>query len=107
MDRRDFLKLSGLFSAAVFMGSNSLGKAVSFPVEAEAQGKMFRGTSDGRIYVSTNRGADWQLHTNFGAEVSVYSLASRHRDQIHAELDVAGYSFKLALTPDGKRWKTA
>ncbi|HSL45926.1 MAG TPA: hypothetical protein VK897_21010 [Anaerolineales bacterium] len=105
MYRRDFLKLSGLLSASVLMRFNSLEKAVSLPLEAEAHGKLFRATSDGRIYVSTNRGMDWQLHTNFGSEVSVYGLASRHRDQVHAELGIANHSFQLALTPDGKRWR--
>jgi hypothetical protein len=106
MYRRDFLKLSGLLSAAVFMRFNSVSKAVSLPVEAEAKGQLFRGTSDGRIYVSTNQGRDWQLHTNFGSHVSVYSLASRHKDQIQAGLELANHSFELALAPDGKRWRT-
>ena len=106
MHRRDFLKLSGLFSASVFMQFNSLEKAVSLPLEVEAQGRLFRSTPDGKIYVSTNRGQDWQLHTNFGSQVSVYSLAARHRDQVHAELGIANHSFELALASDGKRWRT-
>jgi hypothetical protein len=105
MDRRDFLKLSGFFSAAAYVGFNSLGKGVSFPVEAEGRGKLFRGTPDGKIFVSTNQGRDWQLHTNFGSHVSVFSLEARPSDQVRAALAVANYNFELALTPDGKCWK--
>ena len=106
MYRRDFLKISGLFSATVLMQFNSLEKEFSLPVETEAQGKLFRGTSNGRIYVSTNGGRDWELHSNFGAEISVYGLASKHSDQVHAQLGFANHSFELALAPNGKLWRT-
>lgn len=105
MERRDFLKLGGLLSAAVVVGSTPLGKTISLPVEAEGRGMRFRGTPDGKIFVSANQGRDWQLHTNFGSQVSVYSLESRPMDQFHAELGIANHSFKLALTPDGRRWR--
>jgi hypothetical protein len=105
MDRRNFLKLSGLLSAAVFMQFNSLEKAVSFPVEVEAQGKLFRGTSDGKIYISANAGKSWQLHTNFGSAFYIFGLADDW-GQVHAQLGFEGHSFELALIENGKTWRT-
>lgn len=107
MDRRDFLKLSGLLSAAVFMPLNSLPKAVSFPLEVEAQGKRFRGTSDGKIYVSGDAGESWRLHTNFGSEVSIQDLSINLWGQVRAQLGFADHSFEMILVQTGKGWKTS
>src|SRR6266540_4313229 len=106
MVRRDFLKLSGLLSAAVFMQFNSLGKAVSLPVEVESQGKFYRGTPDGKIYVSANAGKNWQLHTNFGSGFPVLSLTADFWGQVRAQLGFESHSFELALAQNGQTWRT-
>ena len=106
MYRRDFLKLSGFLSAAVIIRFDSLGKAVSLPLEVEAQGMLFRSTPDGKIYVSGNAGKDWQLHTNFGRAFYISSLAKDGREQVSAELAFEGRSFQLALTKNGRSWMT-
>jgi hypothetical protein len=106
MVRREFLKLTGLLSAVLFIQMNALGKATFLPVEVESQGKLFRGTSDGKIYVSANQGKHWQLHTNFGSEFSIFDLATDYKEQVHAQLAFTGYSFGLALDHDGKNWRT-
>jgi hypothetical protein len=106
MYRRDFLKLGGLLSAAVFMPLNSLAKAVSFPLEVEAQGKLFRGTLDGKIYISADAGKSWQLHTNFGSHVSLLDLRTNFWGQLQTQLETAGYNFELVLAQTGKGWKT-
>jgi len=105
MYRRDFLKLGGLFSAAAMLRFNSLAKAVSFPVEVEAQGKLFRTTSEGKIYVSADAGKSWQMHTNFGADISILDLRTNFWGQLQTQLGVAGYSFELALAAEGKSWR--
>jgi hypothetical protein len=106
MVRRDFLKLSGLLSAAVFMQFNPLGKAVSLPVEVESQGKYYRGTSDGKIYVSSDVGKSWQLHTNFGSALSIVGLRANLWGQVYAHLGLDGHSFELALAQNGTTWRT-
>lgn len=106
MYRRDFLKLNGLLSAALFIQFSSLAKAVSFPVEVEAQGKMFRGTSDGKIYVSGDAGKNWQLHTKFGSDISIQYLSVNFWGQVKAELGFAGHSFELVLAETGNIWQT-
>ena len=106
MYRRDFLKLNGLLSAALFMQFSSLGKAVSFPLEVEAQGKLYRGTSDGKIHVSEDAGKSWQLHTKFGSDCSIQYLSVNFWGQVEAELGFAGHSFELVLAETGNIWQT-
>jgi hypothetical protein len=105
MYRRDFLKVSGLLSAAVLLPFNSLGKAVSLPAEVEVQGRLFRGTSDGRILISDDAGRTWQMHTNFGSDFSIAHLGLNFWGQLEAQLAFAGHSFDVALGRNGKAWK--
>ena len=105
MYRRDFLKLSGLLSAAVFMQFNPLGKAASLPVEVESQGKLYRGTADGKIYISADTGESWQLHTNFGSGFPVLHLTADFWGQVYARLGFESRSFELALVQNGKTWR--
>jgi hypothetical protein len=106
MHRRDFLKIGGLFSAALLVQFNPLGKLAVRPVEVEAGGKLYRGTSDGRILVSANAGKTWQLHTHFGMDFSIIGLSIDFRRQVRAEIEFAGHPFELALVQNGKNWKT-
>ena len=106
MDRRDFLKLSGLLSATVFLPLDSLAKATAFPPEVEAEGKLFRGTSDGKIYVSGDAGKSWHLHTNFGSSISIQDLSVNFWGQVRAQLGLADYNFEMVLAQTGKGWKT-
>lgn len=105
MYRRDFLKLSGLFSAAVLIPLNSLAKAISLPVEVEAQGNLFRGTADGKIFISADAGKTWQLHTNFGSNFSIVNLGLNLWGQVEAQLGFADHSFQVALAKNGIAWK--
>ena len=106
MYRRDFLKLSGLLSAAVLLPFNSLTKAVSTPDNVEVHGRLFRATSDGKIFFSEDAGKTWQMHTNFGSDFSVVHLGLNFWGQLEAQLGFAGRSFEVALGRNGKAWKT-
>ncbi len=106
MYRRDFLKLNGLLSVALFMQFSPLGKVVSFPLEVEAQGRLYRGTSDGKIHVSRDAGKSWQLHTKFGSDLSIQYLSVNFWGQVKAELGFAGHSFELVLAETGHIWQT-
>jgi hypothetical protein len=107
MYRRDFLKLGGLFSAAVFIPFDSLAKSAYVLVEVEAQGKFFRGTSDGKILFSVDAGKTWQLHTNFGPHVSIQDLWVNFWGQLQAKFVLAGHNFELVLVHTGNGWKTS
>jgi len=107
MNRRDFLKLGGLFSTALFVQFNLLGITAIQLVEVESNGIRYRGTSDGKILISPNEGRTWQLHTNFGSEFAVQSLMTDMWGQVNVQLEFASYSFDLVLAQNGNIWKTA
>lgn len=106
MNRRDFLKYSGLLSTAMLLQFNPIGKLAGLPVETEAGGKTYRGTRDGSIYVSENAGQTWQMHTDFGSEFSVLDLSAVGHDTVQAQIGFGGYSFQLRLSPESKAWRT-
>lgn len=104
--RRDFLKISGLFSAAMLAGAGTAWEIKAKSIEAELRGKHYRGTSDGKILVSEDAGKTWSLHTKFGSDLSISHLYADFRQRLVAVLDCQGYDFKLALSPDFRTWKT-
>jgi hypothetical protein len=106
MHRRDFLKLGGLISTALLVQISSLGSFAVRPVEAESDGKRYRGTSDGRILVSSDSGKAWQLHTNFGTHFSITGLSTDYTGKLRARLEFASYPFELAFAQDSQTWKT-
>ncbi len=104
--RRDFLKLSGLFSAAVLAGAGTALEMKARSVEVELRGKYYRGTSDGKIFVSEDAGKTWVLHTQFGSHLSVSHLYVDFRQRLVAVLDCQGYDFKLRMASDLRSWRT-
>ncbi len=106
MVRRDFLKMTGLFSAAMLLGVGSVAEVVARSAETEFQGLFYRGTSDGKIYVSGDAGKTWNLHTQFGSHLAIPHLYVDFRRRMVAVLNCQGYDFKLALSSDLRTWKT-
>jgi hypothetical protein len=108
MNRRDFLKISGLLSAALFIKFDSLFKtANNLPVELNSNGVIFRGTHSGEIQTSTDGGRTWQLHTRFGSQYAIIDLFSDTSQRVHAKVAFAGRNFDLVLAKDKKNWITA
>ena len=106
MNRRDFLKLSGLFSTALFVQFNLPGSIAIKQVEVESNGRRYRGTSDGKILISANEGKTWQLHTNFGSQNAITKLSTDAQDRVVALVDYMGYDFELALSNHNGPWRT-
>jgi hypothetical protein len=107
MNRRDFLKFSGLLSAVIFIpfvtgGSPSKNRAV----ELVSEGVVFRGTPAGEIQTSHDGGRTWQLHTRLGSQYTITNLFSDSSQRVHATAVFAGRSFELVLSKDKKYWLT-
>jgi hypothetical protein len=106
MNRRDFLKVGGLFSAALLFQSSSFGTIAPLVIEAQAGGKLYR-AADGKILISHDSGGTWQLHTNFGSIIDVLDLSVNTQGQLFAQLGFQGHRFELALAQDGMNiWRT-
>jgi hypothetical protein len=105
MNRRDFLKVGGVLSTAALVAINPVGSLARLPVEIRQQGKVYRGTPDGRFYVSSDDGKSWKLHTNFGVEFSFLALNAYHSG-LQAQLEFKGNTFELALGKQDNIWRT-
>jgi hypothetical protein len=106
MKRRDFLKIGGLVSAALWVSIGPLGHIAKLPVELGVRNILYRGTLDGNIHISEDAGKTWRLHTRFGHEYFVQNLFVDMSEQVHAQMGFAGRSFDLVLAQDGRNWKT-
>jgi hypothetical protein len=109
MERRAFLNLAGAISAATLIPSTALADIAplsALPVQAVAQGKLFRGSDDGKILVSTNAGESWALHADFGSGYAVQDLSQDPRGVLRARLSGADARFELALNAKGNAWVT-
>jgi hypothetical protein len=108
MNRRDFLKVSGLSSAAMFIQIGPLiSEAKNLKSDwLKADDVLFRGTYNGEIHTSHNAGQSWQLHTRLGTEYAVTDLFLDWSQHIHAQVVFAGRSFDLVLAEDKKLWRT-
>ena len=106
MNRRDFLKVGGLLTAALAVQASSLNNARSAPVEVSAQEKIYQGASGGRILVSADAGQTWKLHSAFGSEFRIVGLSTDRSERLRVALGYRGHAFALTLDPDGARWQT-
>jgi hypothetical protein len=92
--------------AVLFIQLHPLGKMINLPKDAELDGKSYRGTEDGTIFVSYDRGKTWQSHIQFGSEYSIQELFVNRSKQVRAQVKFAEHSFELALSKNGSHWLT-
>jgi len=106
MNRRDFLKIGALLSTALIVQVSPLGIRINPPVEVEAENKIYRGTSDGKIFVSEDARKTWQLHANFGPLISILDLSINLWGQVQAKLGFGEHDIHLTLSENNIQWKT-
>jgi hypothetical protein len=106
MYRRDFLKLSGLTSMFLAISLGPTARLANFQAQMKTGEKTYRGSLDGKIFVSANQGQTWALHTNLGDQYSVLGLFTQPSGQVYAEIWFRDHIFHLALAPNHKTWLT-
>jgi hypothetical protein len=104
MDRRDFLKFTGLASSSLFLVSSPLKTALRFPVQVAVGNKMYRGTAEGQVHVSDDQGKTWKLHTNFGPDCPILDIFADRHGQVALQAGYKVNSFRLFLSKNGKDW---
>jgi hypothetical protein len=104
--RRTFFQVAIVAAGALLLVPGSAqGAGAYFIAYAEALGKQYRGTRDGLVFESADRGKTWQQVANFGSHCAVQALSDR-RGQLQARVGVAGHDFALTSS-DGRKWYTA
>ncbi len=107
MNRRDFLKVSGLASAALLVNVTPLlGRLADIPAYIESSGRLYRGTVDGKIYASADRGMTWALHADFGGQIAVLGFSAPSGGQVAARLAFQSRRFDVKLAKNGRHWIT-
>jgi hypothetical protein len=104
MNRRDFLKVTGLASSSMFLVSSPFKSFLKFPVQTIAKGKIFRGTLDGDVQVSEDGGKKWKLHARFGPECPILGLYTDRQERVYLQAGYKYHSFRLLLAKNGKDW---
>ena len=107
MNRRNFLKLSGLAVMALLVQSVPFpGQLKALPPELSANGLLLRASPGGEIQTSTDAGQTWQLHTRLGSQYIVAGFFVDAAQRIHAQVAFQGHPFELVLTADNQYWMT-
>jgi hypothetical protein len=131
MDRRVFLKAAVVGIAVATAGPSGLAATVAVarparsgprpatgavtgpvngaqvsPLAVSHSGRVYRGTSSGRVETSVDHGATWTLHTNLGPTNPVRSL-DVNAGQLIAVVGPSAHAVNLTLGPDGTYWHAA
>ena len=104
MNRREFLKITSLTTASLFLFSNPIKTVLKLPVQVAAQGKIFRGTYGGEVHVSEDGGQTWKLHTRFGPEYPIWGLNTDRHGKVNLQVGYKDYNFHLVLAKNEKHW---
>ena len=110
MERREFLRSASALAMATAGGAVLGGVGDAFnaaSADAATTAKRYRGTRNGKIYVSADNGRSWRLMTNFGPTLDATRVrAASNRVTANLVLGRHG-SFNVRLQPDGRTWRTA
>ena len=105
MNRREFLKIGSLSTAALLIQFKHIPiKFLNRPALIEHQRKIYRATPAGEIQVSHDLGKTWQLHLHLGKEYSVTAFFKDVWQHLHARVSFSGREFDLTLAPGSKYW---
>ncbi|GAP12611.1 hypothetical protein LARV_00347 [Longilinea arvoryzae] len=74
------------------------------PVDLAFNGRLLRGTADGRVLESGDNGQTWQQTADFGSHCAVLDLMERD-GQVFAKVGLRNMHFTLS-SPDARVWRT-
>jgi hypothetical protein len=104
MNRRNFLRATATMALTTTVLAGGLDVA---DAGAATSGTVrYRGSRDGKIFVSRNAGRTWQLFTNFGPDYSIPKIAIDSHHRAVATMVYRHRPFKLILQPDNRSWNT-
>ena len=104
MNRRDILKIGSVVAAFGVIAASPFDKALALDLGANIDGKLYKAASNGRVFVSDNKGKSWRLHTKFGAGYSVVNVFTATDQRLYAKMAFKKVKFNLVLTEDKTAW---
>ena len=113
MDRRDFLKGTGLVSVAGVTAvalAQSNGHAMRWARlrEVTVGDRMYRVDGGSNVFVSIDGGATWAVHSRFADRFSIRTIGLRGRGTVRIAVTFDGHRrFALFLADDQRSWQTA
>ena len=106
MNRRQFLTLATVVTAFEMAQLAVPGLAAAKgPGRLPHRQILYRGTHDGKLYQSSNRGKTWQLIANFGSNCAVDQIVVRKNRDLKVKLVCEGHKFDLS-SKDIQIWRT-
>lgn len=105
MNRRDFLKIGGLTSAALAFPAWKLGELALANAQMEFRGRVYRGTTDGEVHVSDDQGQTFHKQVSFGLQYSISKLFTGFDGRLYAQFEYQDRSFFLSQSEDGNSWR--
>lgn len=104
--RRGFIKLGGAASALIFLPHRPIQWLARAPVEALIKNTLYKGTEDGKVYTSKDRGKTWELNVAFGEDISIQDIFAGKHGLVYLKAGYRENSFLLSAAPDDKTWRT-
>ncbi len=104
MNRRDFLKVSGTAALLLSFPIWKFTEYFILPVEAEFNGRVFRGTRDGEIHISEDQKQTWKKQVGFGPQYSVTRMFTDINGRLTIQMEFQNRHFDLTLSEDGTAW---
>jgi hypothetical protein len=106
MMRRSFIKFSWAAAMLLVLPRRPLIWLAQAPVERLIKNILYRGTVNGKIYISKDRGKTWQLNTDLGLDYSIQEIYPGKHNQVYLKVGYQQYSFLLSAAEDDKVWRT-
>ncbi len=104
MNRRSFLKLSGL-ALGLAAAAPMISAFDQFHVQAKIGKKIYRGTLDGKLSVLGEKSKTWEQIANFGNGFSIERIAPGKNGAVKIRLLFQGHTFWLQ-SKDDRVWYT-
>jgi tRNA(Ile2) C34 agmatinyltransferase TiaS len=106
MNRRTFLRTSATVALGTTVLAEGLEASDADAATTRSGALRYRGSRDGKIFVSKNDGRTWKLLTDFGSDLSIPKVAADRHDRVVATLTYRRREFQLALQDDHRTWCT-
>jgi hypothetical protein len=106
MNRRAFIRTTATMALTTTVLAGGLDTSDADAATTRSDALRYRGSRDGKVFISRNGGRTWKLLTDFGRDVVIPKIGYDAHGRVVATLIYRRHDFKLALLPDNRSWCT-